>query len=240
MKTAILLLASVSSILAADCQITDFIGIAPLATDPAGPFATCAADIGDTLASLMNPNWVPKDATAVSKFSKSANCKNFFTTVTTYMPKINPPCTLHQGKVTMTTDVAAKISFDEAVKTWGAMYTPATTAPAPATTAPAPATTAPATKPSTTAPASTTAASTTAAAATTKPASTGTPAVTTATTSGSATTDANITAEPVVVDTPAPTTVAATPAPTTKAASSAATFGASTVASAVAAAIALY
>nr|AIG55710.1 secreted protein [Thraustotheca clavata] len=128
MKTVIVLAAAATSAFAADCTLANFAGLVSVATYPAGPFATCAADIGESLANMLNPNWIPKDGPTVAKFAQSANCKKFLSTVLTFMATINPPCTLRQAGQALATDVTAKLSFDQAVATWAAYYNP-TSAP---------------------------------------------------------------------------------------------------------------
>ncbi|OQS04781.1 hypothetical protein THRCLA_03003 [Thraustotheca clavata] len=132
MKTA-LILAAAASAFADDCTIAQFTGLAGTALDPAGPFNICAKDLGVGFQELMNPNWIPKDAQSVVTFSKSDNCKKFFATVTTYMATIKAPCTLKQAGKSIPTNVASKISFDQAVADWTAYYNP-TNAPTSAPT----------------------------------------------------------------------------------------------------------
>ncbi|KDO27539.1 hypothetical protein SPRG_20304, partial [Saprolegnia parasitica CBS 223.65] len=118
MKTAIILAAAASSAFAAECELTQFMPLLPIATDANGPFVKCAADIKKPVTTIMVPSWIPEDLATVKLFGASENCKNFFSTVTKHMATIAPPCTLTQKTGPTTTDVAAKLSFDQAVKGW--------------------------------------------------------------------------------------------------------------------------
>ncbi|EQC29259.1 hypothetical protein SDRG_12927 [Saprolegnia diclina VS20] len=124
MKAAIILAAAASSAFAVECSLDQFMPLVPIATDPNGPFAKCAADIQKPVTNLMKPSWIPEDLATVKLFGASDNCKNFFATVTKHMATIAPPCTLTQKTGPTTSDVAAKLSFDQAIKGWTAFYSP--------------------------------------------------------------------------------------------------------------------
>nr|AIG56155.1 secreted protein [Achlya hypogyna] len=137
MKTAIILAAAAASASAADCQMTDFLPLAGYLNDKS-VFGLCAKDIGISFMDFTNPSWIPTDLAMTKKFAASASCKEFFALVTAQMLKITPPCTLKQGPTTTTSDVAGKLTFDQAIAAWTALYSP-TTAPGPnPTSAPGP------------------------------------------------------------------------------------------------------
>ncbi|KDO27558.1 hypothetical protein SPRG_06825 [Saprolegnia parasitica CBS 223.65] len=119
-----------------DCRSDEFAGMIAYASQEKGSYALCAKDINEDYLKMAVTGWAPSTKEMVDAFSKSHNCREFYTTSMGMMLMVTPPCIVHQLGLALPTTVLGMIPFDTAVLSMrAALLKPHTTTAAPASSA---------------------------------------------------------------------------------------------------------